>query len=209
VKVNEVFFSIQGESTYAGKPCVFVRLTGCNLRCPYCDTTYAYDEGEEMSVEDVVGRVEEFECDLVEVTGGEPLLQDETPELIKQLLDDGFEVMVETNGTVDIGRVDERAVKIMDIKCPSSGGTVLWSNIDKLNPLDEVKFVIGDFEDYQWAVETMRKYDLPGLVTVMMYPVFGKLDPGRLAEWMLKDKLDARLGLQMHKVIWGPDAKGV
>jgi 7-carboxy-7-deazaguanine synthase len=212
LKVNETFYSIQGESSYAGRPCVFVRLSGCNLRCSYCDTQYAYEEGEELEIGEIIDRVASFHCPLVEVTGGEPLMQEETPALIRSLLDEGYEVLLETNGSQDISQVDGRCVRIVDMKCPSSGEDERndLKNIEKLTDKDEIKFVIGDRKDYEYA---RKMLDLLGSnplrVLVHFSPVFGKLDPKILSEWIMEDHLDVRLHLQLHKVIWGPEQRGV
>jgi 7-carboxy-7-deazaguanine synthase len=213
LKVNEIFYSIQGESSYAGRPCVFVRLTGCNLRCSYCDTRYAYDEGDLMEINDVLKRVASYKCPLVEVTGGEPLIQKETPSLIHNLLEAGHEVLLETNGSQDIGQVDERCVKVMDIKCPTSGeeGKTDLKNLALLADTDEIKFVIGDRGDYDYAKKILNSMDLkPSPISrVHFSPVFGKMDPGLLAKWILADHLDVRLHLQIHKIIWDPEKRGV
>ena len=205
LRVNEVFYSIQGESSYAGRPCVFVRLTGCNLRCSYCDTKYAYEEGIELEIGEIIDRVAFYQCPLVEVTGGEPLMQKETPALIRRFLDEGYEVLLETNGSQDISQVDGRCVKIVDIKCPSSGETDEndFENLNRLADKDEIKFVIGDKEDYEYAKKML---DLLGsdpltVKAVHFSPAFGKLDPKTLAEWILEDNLDVRLHLQLHKYI--------
>ena len=213
LKVNEIFFSIQGESTYAGRPCVFVRLTGCNLRCSYCDTTYAYEEGSLMGMEEIVEKVKSFGCSLVEVTGGEPLLQDKTPLLINTLLDSGFTVLLETNGSKDIDAVDGRCVKIMDIKCPSSGEESKNDpeNLHRLNHGDELKLVISNRADYDFAVDILSHIpeDKKKGIHILISPCFGKIAPHELTEWILKDKLDVRLNLQLHKYIWPPDMRGV
>ncbi len=213
LKVNEIFYSIQGESSYAGRPCVFVRLTGCNLRCSYCDTGYAYDEGDLMEINDVLKRVASYKCPLVEVTGGEPLIQKETPSLIHSLLEAGHEVLLETNGSQDIRQVDERCVKIMDIKCPTSGeeGKSDLKNLALLADTDEIKFVIGNRGDYDYAKKILNSMDLkPSPINrVHFSPVFGKMDPGLLAKWLLADHLDVRLHLQIHKIIWDPEKRGV
>ena len=213
LKVNEIFYSIQGESSYAGRPCVFVRLTGCNLRCSYCDTQYAYDEGDLMEIGEILKRVASYKCPLVEVTGGEPLIQKETPYLIHSLLEAGHEVLLETNGSQDIRQVDERCVKIMDIKCPTSGeeGKSDLKNLALLADTDEIKFVIGDREDYEYAKKILGSMDLkPSPINrVHFSPVFGKMDPGLLAKWLLADHLDVRLHLQIHKIIWDPEKRGV
>jgi 7-carboxy-7-deazaguanine synthase len=213
LKVNEIFYSIQGESTYTGLPCVFVRLTGCNLRCSYCDTRYAFDQGEELEIAPIVERVVAYQCDLVEVTGGEPLVQDETPSLIHRLLQTGVDVLMETNGSLDIGCIDPRCVRIMDIKCPSSGeaGRNLWENLTRLTVKDELKFVIGDREDYEYAKQLLKAMDKDHVIKCPVHfsPVFGVMRPDSLAEWILEDHLQVRLSLQLHKLIWGPERRGV
>ena len=212
LNVNEIFFSIQGESSYAGRPCVFVRLTGCNLRCSYCDTQYAYEEGEELEITDIVNRVISLQCPLVEVTGGEPLIQKETPLLIYRLLEKGHEVLLETNGTQDIGKVDDRCVKIVDIKCPSSGQTSHndLQNLDRLTNHDEIKFVIADRGDYEYAKHVLSLWNRHHFRKCLVHfsPIFGRMEPKTLADWILKDHLDVRLHLQIHKIIWGPEQRG-
>lgn len=211
--VNEIFYSIQGESSFAGRPCAFVRLTGCNLRCSYCDTQYAYDDGEELGLETVISRVSTFECPLVEITGGEPLVQDETPALIQVLLEEGFTVLLETNGSLDISSVDSRCVRILDVKCPSSGQAHRndLTNLEKLSSLDEVKFVIGNREDFEFAKQIMgQMHGRPREVSCVHFsPVFGKMKPATLARWILDDHLPVRLQLQLHKIIWDPHLRGV
>lgn len=213
LKVNEIFYSIQGESSYAGWPCTFVRLTGCNLRCSYCDTTYAYSEGTDHSISEIALKVSTFNCSLVEVTGGEPLIQEETPSLISELLQKGYSVLLETNGSLDIGRVDPRCVRIVDIKCPSSGQTQKndLDNLKRLTEKDEVKFVIGNREDYDFA-KGMLGLIPPAACTrrqVHFSPVFGKIELEKLAKWILHDRLEVRLQLQLHKIIWSPEQRGV
>lgn len=210
--VNEIFFSIQGESTLAGRPCAFVRLTGCNLRCSYCDTEYAFHEGRRMTVGEIAEQVGAYGADLVEITGGEPLLQQGVHALVEQLLACGMTVMIETSGALDIGRLDPGVVRIVDIKCPASGESSrnLWSNVEFLTRRDEVKFVLSDRADYEWAREVMRRHNLPSRVNaVLMSCAFGRLEPARLAAWILTDGLPVRLQLQAHKYIWAPDARGV
>lgn len=213
LKVNEIFHSIQGESSYAGRACVFVRLTGCNLRCTYCDTTYAYEEGEELEIGDIIDRVASYQCPLVEVTGGEPLIQAETPALIRRLLERGYEVLLETNGTRDISQVDDRCVKIVDIKCPTSGEADKHDliNLSGLTDHDEIKFVIGSREDYEYAKKILDLINLESfrMDKVLFSPVFCSVKPSVLAEWMLEDRLNVRLQLQLHKYIWDPEKKGV
>ena len=213
LKINEIFFSIQGESSYAGRPCAFVRLTGCNLRCIYCDTQYAYEEGTWLEIPEIVRHVSLFNCRLVEITGGEPLLQEQTPELIRTLLNQAFTVLLETNGSRDIGAVDERCIRILDIKCPSSGESEKnrLENLDVLTPNDELKFVIGGREDYEYAKFILSTF-LPGrshLKPPLLSPVSGKIDTQTLAQWILQDRLDVRLQLQLHKLIWNPERRGV
>jgi len=211
LKVNEIFYSIQGESSKAGLPCVFVRLTYCNLRCTYCDTEYAFYEGKDYSVDEIIEEVKKYNCRLVEVTGGEPLVQNESKELMKKLCDNGFEVLLETAGNMPIEDIDKRVKIIMDLKCPSSGMMKknLFENIDHLKETDEVKFVIGTREDYEWSRETIKKYELNQKNKVFFSCVFDKLEPLTLVSWILEDKLDVRYQLQMHKYIWHPETKGV
>ncbi len=209
--INEIFYSIQGESTHAGKPCVFVRLAYCNLRCSYCDTAYAFDDGTEKSVEEVLSEIRRHPATLVEVTGGEPLSQADVHPLMTALCDHGYEVLLETGGSLDIGAVDSRVKRIVDFKCPSSGMMKknLWKNADLLRPGDEVKFVMGTREDFDWAVERVREHTLTERVTVLFSPVFGELEPRLLAEWVLSLDLRVRMQLQMHKYIWEPTMRGV
>jgi 7-carboxy-7-deazaguanine synthase len=208
--VNEIFCSIQGESSYAGYSCVFIRLTGCNLRCSYCDTTYAYDEGEKYTVEAIVKKVKTYPCNLVEVTGGEPLIQEGVYSLLDRLLVNGYTVLIETNGSLPIDRINPRCIKIVDIKCPGSGmsGKMDFTNVKKLSPHDEVKFVIGDRRDYTWSVKVISQRGL-GENLVHFSPVFGRLKPERLARWILEDHLPVRLQLQLHKYIWPHRKRGV
>jgi 7-carboxy-7-deazaguanine synthase len=211
LRVNEIFHSIQGESTFAGRPCVFVRLTGCPLRCTWCDTEYAFHGGTDHSVDDLLARIRGYECPLVEVTGGEPLAQPETPALLTRLCVDGFTVLLETSGAIDTAGVDPRVRIILDVKCPASGMTdrMEWSNVERLTPEDEAKFVIQDRNDYEWALGIIARYRLTDRCTVLVSPVFGALDPRQLAEWVLADRVPVRFQLQMHKYIWAPDMRGV
>ena len=211
LQVNEIFYSVQGESTYAGRPCVFVRLTGCNLRCRWCDTAYAFYDGETLTVEQVLERVRAYKCPLVEITGGEPLLQDEVHSLIDRLLLEGYEVLIETGGSLDVGRLDPRVVKILDLKAPGSGMDRL-NNLDNLQYLDQkdqVKFVVADRRDYEWAKQMMAEHALAEKAQVLLSPVFGELHPRELAEWILADRLPVRLQIQLHKYLWDPDQRGV
>jgi 7-carboxy-7-deazaguanine synthase len=210
--VNEIFYSIQGESTYAGKPCAFVRLTGCDLRCSWCDTTYSFHEGRKMSVEDVLAEVDRIGSPLVEVTGGEPLLQPDVYPLMERLLESGRTVLLETGGQLDISRVPGRVVKVMDVKCPGSGEAEknAWANIDLLGCRDEVKFVIKDRADYEYARDVALRHALHRRCAAVLFsPVHGVMHPKQLSEWILEDKLPVRLQLQVHKHIWGPEVRGV
>jgi 7-carboxy-7-deazaguanine synthase len=211
VKISEIFFSIQGESTRAGFPCAFVRLTGCNLRCSYCDTAYAYEDGDERTVEQVIEAVSGFPTTLVEITGGEPLLQEETRSLAAALVARGCAVLIETNGTVPVDGIDPGAVLIVDIKCPGSGMAehVRWENLDLLRPHDEIKFVLTDRADYEWALGVVEKHRLHEKQAVLLSPAYGVLEPRQLAEWMLADGTPARLQLQLHRYIWPDVERGV
>jgi 7-carboxy-7-deazaguanine synthase len=213
LKVNEIFHSIQGESSWAGHPCTFVRLTGCNLRCAYCDTQYAYEDGTWLEIPEIVRQVVLFNCRLVEITGGEPLIHEQTPELIRTLLDQAFTVLLETNGSRNIGVVDERCIRIIDIKCPSSGESEKnhVENLKKMTAHDEIKFVVGNREDYEYAKSFLSAH-LPyrkNLKPPLLSPVFGIIDAQTLAQWILQDRLDVRLQIQLHKLIWGPERRGV
>lgn len=210
--INEIFYSIQGESTHAGRPCVFVRLTGCNLRCRWCDTEYAFYEGRKLTIAEVAALVTGHQCNLIEITGGEPLLQEGVYPLTDALLKAQHTVMIETSGAVDVSRLDPRIIKIMDLKCPGSGECHrnLWSNLEHLTERDEVKFVLAHRADYEWARDTIRARDLDGRVNaILMSPVFGELDPAELAKWILEDGIPVRLQIQIHKHIWPPDTRGV
>ncbi|MGA9115170.1 MAG: radical SAM protein [Bacteroidota bacterium] len=209
--VSEIFHSIQGESTHAGRPCVFVRLAFCNLRCTWCDTAYAFEGGETLAVEAILARVAAFGCRLVEVTGGEPLAQESAPVLLRELCDAGYEVLLETGGSCDIGGVDPRVKRIVDFKCPGSGmdGRNLWANARTLGPGDEVKFVIAGREDFDWAAAKVREHALDRRCPVLFSPVSGMLPPADLARWILEGGLPVRLQLQMHKHIWEPAMRGV
>ncbi len=210
--VNEIFYSIQGESIYSGVPCVFVRLTGCNLRCSYCDTTYAYYEGVELTIEEILPRVDNYKCPLIEITGGEPLLQGDTPLLIDRLLEKKYEVLLETNGSIDISVVDSRCIKIVDIKCPSSGENDKndLENLKRLNQKDQIKFVIGSREDYEFAKETTKLIS-PGfpMRNVLFSPLIEQMHLSQLAEWILEDRLSVRLQIQLQKIIWPEKERGV
>ncbi len=210
--INEIYHSIQGESTWAGRPCVFVRLTFCDLRCNYCDTEYAFYEGKKQTLKEIVDLVAAFNCALVEITGGEPLVQKRVLPLMSILCDAGKTVLLETSGAHDISKVDPRVHRIMDLKTPGSGEVEknLWSNIDYLGSRDEVKFVIGSREDYEWSCDKVRRFDLPKRCHAVLFsPIFGRIDPRKIVEWILADRLDVRFQLQMHKFIWTPTQRGV
>jgi 7-carboxy-7-deazaguanine synthase len=211
IKINEIYLSIQGESTFAGLPCVFVRTSGCPLRCSWCDTTYAYFEGSELSIDEVVEKVLSFGVPHIEATGGEPLAQSEMPELLRRLCDEGKTVLLETSGALDISVVDQRVHIIMDIKCPGSKMTskMCWENIDLIKSKDEIKFVIMDRSDYEFARDTIRRYNLGNRCTVILSTTFGAIDKREVVDWMLADRLPARFQLQMHKYIWDPKKRGV
>lgn len=210
--VNEIFYSIQGESVYSGCPCIFVRLTGCNLRCSFCDTQYAYEEGTEMEIAQIMNRISAFNCSLVEITGGEPLLQNDTPLLISKLLENGYRVMMETNGSFDISRIDEKCINIVDIKCPSSNESEKndLENLKKLHPKDQIKFVIGNRKDYMYAKNIISLYcpDFSG-DHILFSPVSGIMSPADLADWILEDNLNVRFHVQLHKMIWPEKNRGI
>ena len=210
--VNEIFHSIQGESSYAGLPCVFIRLTACDLRCAWCDTPYAFHEGRRREIEDVVREVQSFACPLVEVTGGEPLLQPDVYPLMERLVAEGFHVLLETGGHRPIDRVPPAVVRIMDVKCPGSGESakVDWDNLSRLSARDEVKFVLADRADYEFAKDVVERHHLSGRVANILFsPVHGRLAPADLAAWVLADRLPVRVQLQVHKYIWSPETRGV
>ncbi len=211
MKVCEIFTSIQGESSYVGLPCTFIRLSGCNLDCSYCDTQYAREGGEEMTEDDIINEVSLIGVNLIEITGGEPLLQNGVPQLVERLLNEGYSVLVETNGSQSIRGIDKRATVILDIKTPGSGMSddMDLTNLDFLKPTDEVKFIIVDRDDYEWARDFVSRNALDLKCGVLLSPAFGRLDPEELSSWMLKDRVHARLNVQMHKYIFGPDRRGV
>jgi 7-carboxy-7-deazaguanine synthase len=211
MKICEIFTSIQGESSYSGMLCTFIRVAGCNLRCTYCDTTYAYDNGIELTEDEIINEISLIGVNLVAITGGEPLLQKDTLHLIERLINEGHRVLIETNGTMSIKDIDSRAIIVLDVKTPGSG---MWedmdiSNFDYIKPSDEIKFVIVDRPDYEWAKDMIQKYRLKSKCKTLFSPAFGILSPELLIKWMLEDRLDARLNLQMHKYIYGADRRGV
>jgi 7-carboxy-7-deazaguanine synthase len=212
VTVYEIYLSIQGESTHVGRPCVFVRLAACDLRCRWCDTPYAFTGGRKMSVDEVVAHVERFECKVVELTGGEPLLQKDVYPLIDQLLARGHQVLIETGGHMPIEDLPDEVVAIVDVKCPGSGesGTMHWPNLDVISKIDEVKFVIADRADFDYAKDVVLRHRLTERAGAVLFsPVFGELEPSVLAKWILDERLNVRLQIQAHKYIWSPEARGV
>lgn len=211
LKVNEVFKSIQGESTFAGLPCVFIRLTGCNLRCNYCDTTYAYDVGKKISIDDLINEVEKkYKCNLIEITGGEPLLQKETLPLFDRLISKNYSVLLETNGTMSLKNINPSVIKIMDIKCPASGfsNKTYWNNLSYLSSSDQIKFVVSNRDDFDWAVKIIKEKCLDKLCNILFSPNYSQIKNEDLAEWILLEEINVRLQLQIHKYIW-QESKGV
>ncbi len=211
LKINEIYYSVQGESTHSGCPCIFIRLTYCNLRCSYCDTEYAFYDGKDMEITDIMSEIKQWDCNLVEVTGGEPLFQEECIDLLNELVNSNYEVMLETGGSLSISNVPKKVIKIVDFKCPSSKMVKknLWSIVDDLQPHDEVKFVIGNREDFDWAKDRITEYALDKICTLLFSPTFGEIDPQQIVEWILAENLPVRMQLQMHKMIWSPEEKGV
>lgn len=210
--ISEIYLSVQGESTYVGRPCVFVRLAACDLRCRWCDTPYAFTGGTKMPIDQVIAEVEKHRCRLVEVTGGEPLLQPEAPALMQRLLDRGCEVLLETGGHRSTEQVPPAVVTILDVKCPASGEAdrMDWANLDRLRPRDEVKFVIQDRTDFEYVCDVLRRFELAERAAAVLFsPVHGLLAPADLARWILESRLPVRLQLQAHKYIWSPEARGV
>lgn len=211
LRIHEIFYSLQGESTFAGRPCVLVRLTGCQMRCVWCDTEYAFYEGGWMTLDEIVARVAAFGCSLVEVTGGEPLLQPNVHPLMSRLCDAGYELLLETGGGLDIAAVDPRVRRIVDVKCPGSGESEnnRWRNLDDLRPTDELKFVVADRVDYDWAKQLIEERGLAARCPIHLSPVWESMPPADLAAWILADRLPVRLTLQQHKILWGKDTRGV
>lgn len=210
MRITEIYQSIQGESSYAGLPCVFIRTTGCDLRCSWCDSEFTFSGGTSMTLDQIIAEVEKYDCELVELTGGEPMLQPEIYELAERLADAGHTVLIETGGHRDISKLDQRVVRIMDLKCPASGECEknLWSNLEHLRPHDEVKFVLADRGDYDWMLQTIREHRLEDRVKLLISTAFGSVKPEQVVAWMLEDKLRARFQLQLHKYIWRPEERG-
>ena len=211
IKINEIYKSIQGESSYSGIPCIFIRFTYCNLRCSYCDTEYAFYDGKNMTIEEILKKVKSLDCNLVEITGGEPLLQEGCIELIKNLEKRNHTVLLETGGALPINKVSSKTHIILDIKCPSSNmdDKNYWGNIKELKKTDEVKFVIGNKTDYNWSKKIITKYNLTKKCSILMSPVYDKIKPQKIVEWILKDNLEVRFQLQIHKEIWDKNTIGV
>ena len=211
LKINDIYYSVQGESPYAGRPCIFIRLTYCNLRCTYCDTEYAFYEGKDMEIPEIINEIQQWDCNLVEVTGGEPLFQEECIDLLNDLVNSSYEIMLETGGSLSISDVPKEVIKIVDFKCPTSGMVKKnsWSIVDDLQPHDEVKFVIGNREDFDWAKNRIEEYSLDKICTLLFSPTFGEIDPQQIVEWILAENLPVRIQMQMHKMIWSPEEKGV
>ena len=211
MRITEIYKSIQGESSYAGLPCVFVRTTGCDLRCSWCDSEFTFTGGTRMTIDEIMAEVEKYDCQLIELTGGEPLLQPDIYELATRLADKGHTVLIETGGHRDISKLDPRVIRIMDLKCPRSGECEknLWSNLDHLRPADEVKFVIADRIDYEWTLKTIREHELEDRVKILISTAYGDVRPEQVVAWMLEDRLQARFQLQLHKYIWPPEARKV
>ena len=211
IKINEIYLSVQGESTHTGLPCIFIRLTGCNLRCSWCDTAYAFHEGKNMSIDEILQKVESFGIHLVEITGGEPLMQDNVYTLMRRLIKKGYKVMLETGGSISLERVPKEVIKIMDLKCPGSGEQEK-NNLDNLKllvPHDEVKFVILDKKDYEWSRDIIKRYKINETAHILISPVFDKLELKEMVKWILEDRLPVRLQTQLHKIIWDKNTIGV
>lgn len=211
IKVNEIFYSIQGESTFAGLPCIFIRLTYCNLRCTWCDSEYTFHDGVDMIIDEILNEIKQYECNLVEVTGGEPLMQNACIQLLQQLDDLDYTILLETGGSLPINSVPKSVLNIIDFKCPGSGMEKknLWSILDDIDSKDEIKFVIKDRIDFDWAEKKVKKYNLDKSNTVIFSPVFNILEYETLAEWVKSSKLKIRMQIQLHKHIWSPEITGV
>jgi len=209
--INEIYYSIQGESSLAGKPCIFIRLTYCNLRCSYCDSEHAFYNGKEMDIKNIIKKIKRWPCKLVEVTGGEPLLQEQCIKLLNELIKLRYDVMLETSGSLPLDKVPSKVIKIIDFKCPSSKmeHKNLWEIIKDISCHDEIKFVIGNREDYDWAKEKIYEFKLNEICTILFSPVFDLINPKKIVEWILKDNIPVRFQLQMHKIIWDSNKLGV
>ena len=211
LKINEIYFSVQGESSYSGLPCIFIRLTYCNLRCTYCDSEYSFYDGEKMKIDEILKEIKKYSCNLVEVTGGEPLLQKNCVNLLNELIKNNYDVLLETSGSLSISDVPNKVINIIDFKCPSSkmDSKNMWDNINYLKKNDEIKFVIGDRIDYEWTKQKIEEYKLNQICNILMSPVYGEIEPKEIVKWILEDNLKVRFQIQMHKEIWPADKKGV
>ena len=211
LKINEIYFSVQGESSYSGLPCIFVRLTYCNLRCTYCDSEYSFYEGKKMKIVDILKEIKKYSCNLVEVTGGEPLLQKNCINLLNELVKNKYDVLLETSGSLSISDVPNKVINIIDFKCPSSkmDSKNMWDNINYLKKNDEIKFVIGDRNDYEWTKQKIKEFELNQICDILISPVYGQIEPKEIVNWILEDNLKVRFQIQMHKEIWPADKKGV
>ena len=211
LKINEIYYSIQGESSYSGLPCVFIRLTYCNLRCSYCDTEYAFYEGKDLEIKQILKEVNSYKCNLIEITGGEPLLQKNCITLIDELEKNNKKVLIETSGSLSIKNISKNTHIILDLKCPSSNmkNKNLWENLNYIKKTDEIKFVVGDKIDYDWSKKIIKKYDLENKCLLLMSPVYDKIDKEKIISWILKDNLNIRFQIQLHKEIWDKNKKGV
>ena len=209
--INEIYHSIQGESSYSGRPCIFIRLTYCNLRCSYCDSEHTFYEGKELTIEEILEKIKEYPCNLVEVTGGEPLFQNNCIILLQKLVENKYEVLLETSGSLSIESVPKQVINIIDFKCPSSKMVKknLWENINYLKKDDEIKFVIADKEDYVWAKNKISEYELTKKSNILMSPAYNEIESKKIVDWILRDNLNVRFQIQLHKEIWDPDKKGV
>ena len=209
--INEIYHSIQGESSYSGRPCIFIRLTYCNLRCSYCDSEHTFYEGKELTIEEILEKIKEYPCNLVEVTGGEPLFQKNCIILLQKLVENKYEVLLETSGSLSIESVPKQVINIIDFKCPSSKMVKknLWENINYLKKDDEIKFVIADKEDYVWAKNKISEYELTKKSNILMSPAYNEIESKKIVDWILRDNLNVRFQIQLHKEIWDPDKKGV
>ena len=211
LKINEIYFSVQGESSYSGLPCIFIRLTYCNLRCTYCDSEYSFYDGKKMKIDEILKEIKKYSCNLVEVTGGEPLLQKNCINLLNELIKNNYDVLLETSGSLSISDVPDKVINIIDFKCPSSkmDSKNMWDNINYLKKNDEIKFVIGDRIDYEWTKQKIEEYKLNQICNILMSPVYGEIEPKEIVKWILEDNLKVRFQIQMHKEIWPADKKGV
>ena len=211
LKINEIYYSVQGESTFMGKPCIFIRLTYCNLRCSYCDSEYTFYEGKDMSIKDIIKKIEEYPCNLVEVTGGEPLFQKNCVNLLSELVNRKYKVLLETSGSLPIENVPKQVINIIDFKCPSSKMEKknLWDNINFIKDSDQIKFVIGNKEDYKWTKNKISEYNLDSKCEILLSPVYKKIKPKQIIEWILRDNLNVRFQMQLHKEVWPESVRGV